>query len=754
VKAPATARRERLVLGALVVALLLPFLGKPLHVDDPFYVWVAQQIQSAPLDFFGLTVNWYGYEQPLARLNQNPPLVSYYAALWALVFGFGEVSLHAGFVLPALGLAFGVHALAQRFTQRPGLAALLCFATPVVLVSATSVMSDVLMLALYCWAVFFWVRGMETERPADLWIAGLCAGLCALTKYFGVTLLPLLLAHGLTCRRRPGAWLLPLLLPVAMLAAYELYTTSLYGQGLLMEASQYALRRGQLEGQRSLVSWIRGTVYAGGCVATQLFFVPFAIPRERLLAWVPLALLAGLGLFALGSLGDTPLRTPEGVHWALLAHAWVFALMAFVLVGLLLDELTRRRDPTALLLCLWVAGTVVFAAGLNWTTSGRAVLPLAPPLALLLVRRIERSRAALLAPGRTPIATALALAAGVSLSVAHGDHEFAASAREAAEILHARRTDERIWFEGHWGFQYYMQRAGSTPIDYRASQLETGDWIVLPQTNSNVRWPPAGTFEPVDRIELPLQTLASTLSGPGAGFYSSIYGPLPYTLGRPEPEQYLVARVTRRFRFEHAQGSWPRVAAERADAGDWQGVLSAHQESGQVSELVVPAVRAWWALGRHARGLALIEEAALAGAGSANLQRQLAGLARELEQEALSVRLFRRALALEPEQTATLNNLAWALATARDASVRNVEEAIALAERANRSFGSRDPNHMDTLAIAYAAADQLEAAAETEAQAALLAAVGGDEAQSLALLARAERLRAGDRLDAATGAVR
>jgi tetratricopeptide (TPR) repeat protein len=163
-------------------------------------------------------------------------------------------------------------------------------------------------------------------------------------------------------------------------------------------------------------------------------------------------------------------------------------------------------------------------------------------------------------------------------------------------------------------------------------------------------------------------------------------------------------------------------------------------------------VRAWWALGRHARGLALIEEAARAGAGSAKIQRRLAGLARELEQEALSVQLYRRALALEPEQTPTLNNLAWALATAHDASVRNAEEAIALAERANRSFASRDPNHMDTLAIAYAAADQLEAAAETAAQAALLAAVGGDEAQSLALLARAERLRARDRLEAATGA--
>ena len=36
-----------------------------------------------------------------------------------------------------------------------------------------------------------------------------------LTKYFGVTLFPLLIAYGVMLKRRPGVWLLPLIIPAA-----------------------------------------------------------------------------------------------------------------------------------------------------------------------------------------------------------------------------------------------------------------------------------------------------------------------------------------------------------------------------------------------------------------------------------------------------------------------------------------------------------------------------------------------------------
>ena len=71
----------RLWLGAGTVALLAPFVGKAFHIDDPIFLWTAEQIVQAPADFFGFAVNWYGVSEPMHMINKNPPLVSYYLAL-------------------------------------------------------------------------------------------------------------------------------------------------------------------------------------------------------------------------------------------------------------------------------------------------------------------------------------------------------------------------------------------------------------------------------------------------------------------------------------------------------------------------------------------------------------------------------------------------------------------------------------------------------------------------------------------------
>ena len=68
--------------------------------------------------------------------------------------------------------------------------------TPVFLVSATTVMCDVWLLALWVWSVDCWLRGLE-ERHSYwlLLLASLLVAAAALTKYFGVSLVPLLAAY-------------------------------------------------------------------------------------------------------------------------------------------------------------------------------------------------------------------------------------------------------------------------------------------------------------------------------------------------------------------------------------------------------------------------------------------------------------------------------------------------------------------------------------------------------------------------------
>ena len=79
---------------------------------------------------------------------------------------------------------------------------------------------------------------------------------------------------------------------------------------------------------------------------------------------------------------------------------------------------------------------------------------------------------------------------------------------------------------------------------------------------------------------------------------------------------------------------------------------------------------------------------------------------------------FQRAVQLEPDWAPALSALAWLLAVAPDASLRDAAEAGRLAERAADLTGRRDAAALDVLAAAYAASGLFDRAIQT-AEAAL-----------------------------------
>jgi tetratricopeptide (TPR) repeat protein len=73
---------------------------------------------------------------------------------------------------------------------------------------------------------------------------------------------------------------------------------------------------------------------------------------------------------------------------------------------------------------------------------------------------------------------------------------------------------------------------------------------------------------------------------------------------------------------------------------------------------------------------------------------------------------YRQAIALDP-RSAARNNLAWILATARDAKLRNGAEAVRLAESVRAQLKTDPPEILDTLAAAYAEAGDFDRAVTT-----------------------------------------
>jgi len=88
----------------------------------------------------------------------------------------------------------------------------------------------------------------------------------------------------------------------------------------------------------------------------------------------------------------------------------------------------------------------------------------------------------------------------------------------------------------------------------------------------------------------------------------------------------------------------------------------------------------------------------------------LASLYSEMGYVEASVTYYQQALELKPDWAVVMNNLAWRLAIFPDAAFFDPQEAVRLAERACRRTRRREPNFLDTLATAYAAAGQFERA--------------------------------------------
>src|SRR6478752_2605512 len=81
---PASSRDVRLARGVLALgvgAVLALFIGRAVHMDDPLFIWAAQQIRLHPFDPYGFSLNWFGGVSPMPDVTKNPPLVSYYLAL-------------------------------------------------------------------------------------------------------------------------------------------------------------------------------------------------------------------------------------------------------------------------------------------------------------------------------------------------------------------------------------------------------------------------------------------------------------------------------------------------------------------------------------------------------------------------------------------------------------------------------------------------------------------------------------------------
>ena len=439
---------SRLLLAALTLVCLVPFSSKAFHIDDTLFVWAARQIARHPLDPYGFSVVWYRTTMPMAEVTQNPPAAAYYMAAIGKLAGWSEAAIHLGYLLPALVVVLGTYRLAGRFTQMPLLAAAVTLLTPGFLVSSTNVMCDTPMLAAWILAVIFWLDGLDRGKPIMLALSSVTMAVCALTKYFGIALIPLLLVYSIAKTRRAGSWILFLLLPVLVLAGYEHWSSVLYGKGLLSQAAEYPDEQATwtIRAAKTMLA----LSFAGGCTLPVITFIPILWTRRSIFLGALIAGAAGLSFEA----GPLPSAVGLTQDFPLTPQLSLFIAGGISLFALAFSDFRKRRDADSIFLALWVAGTFAFAAFVNWSVNARSLLPLIPAAGILLARRVDSF--GLLPPRKRLLSSIAPLAAAglISIWVTWADTSLANSARLAAQYVrdHAGRRSREPELRRPLGF--------------------------------------------------------------------------------------------------------------------------------------------------------------------------------------------------------------------------------------------------------------------------------------------------------------
>lgn len=407
-------------------------------------------------------------------------------------------------------------------------------------------MVDVTMLAFWVWSVVLWIWGIKNDKLYIFFLSAILAGLSALSKYYGIFLVPLLFCFTLAEKRSLGWWVLPLLIPIAMMGMYDLMTHSLYNHYLFLEAILYPQYVRDFLGFELSAHAFTGLSFMGGGFIIALLCTPLLWSRRMLLMGVFAFFITFAILSATPFIGGFPLWGEDGTQrWMIIFQLSLFIITGLVIIILAFNDLYSQRDSKSLLLVLWLFGTFLFSSFLNWGINIRTMLPMAPVIGILIARQFVRYQACNPKFKSIHFIVPLVMSIIISLLVVEADYSLANTARNAAYQINEKYGDYRDHFQftGHWGFQYYMQAFGFKPADLKYRVIYPGDIMAIPKNKSNtkpfIEFLNRSEVQPLETIILkPFRWLSSSHHNVGAGFYTSEWGPIPYAFGAVPDEFY------------------------------------------------------------------------------------------------------------------------------------------------------------------------------------------------------------------------
>jgi hypothetical protein len=547
-------RRKQLawILGITLTPLLL-FAQKPFHIDDSAFLEIAQNILEHPFDPFHGSVALVDHDYEIfKRLEKtpntfesmsHPPLVPYLMAVVIKLRGsINEFTLHLAFLIFPIMAAFSAFYIAERFTSSPMIAVLLLVTCPIFMVNAQNLMTDVPAMALSLGSVAIFLYSVEHKGTSFALLSGVLGGLAALTRYPGLATPLLLVIYSLISRKGLRLSILAIVASSAvfgiwLIENFAIYSTTHIWASYKFYKSFYAYH--SFGPTDTLIKAVSNLSAIGGCAFLSAIFL-FCFRKKRLsIAFIFSIVTSALLLFLL-----------KKFTFALADYssAQIFTLDLFVFAGIYFVSdairiVIRNADNVVFkFLGVWFLLMLVPALFLLPFGTGRYMLPTLLPMILILVADPERD----LNIGRKFLSTIVVITFVFGLILSWTDFELALTYKVFPQSIRQNYPKEKIWFIGEWGFRYYMKEQGGIYLLSDDTRPASRDVIVKPQmaglhqmaesiSNQCLITEPFVVFSPN-----PLRILNL---GSKAGFYSSGFGLLPYSISKAPIESFDICRI-------------------------------------------------------------------------------------------------------------------------------------------------------------------------------------------------------------------
>jgi hypothetical protein len=475
--------------AVLAAVVSLMNAAKPVLIDDTAYLIYARHIADHPFDPYGFTVFWYTVPDPAMEVL-CPPVLPYWLAAGFRLVGDHPPLLKLWLFPLVWVFAWSVRELLRRFARGTEPVALpLIVLSPAVL-PTVNLMLDVPALGLGLAAVVLFTRAADSGSWRLAVAAGVVAALAVQTKYTMLLIPPLLAWYGMT-HRRLGLAGVAVAVSMIAFAGWECFVFEKYGR------SHFLFHLGDQQGGATLGQTLRDKAallppLAGhlGCLAAGVGLYaarPLGVPRRVV---VLAAVLWAVGFAAVALLPHrftvlVPNKlTLAAIVWrtagtaALLAAAGCAAMLLFRRC----PRPGLRHSADNLFVVGWVLLELAGYFALTPFPAARRVIGLTVAAGVLVARfvsRVSRSQS-----DRRPPRWVLPFGAAAGFLVAAIDTWDAYPEKVLAERASTAARDHdpaaRVWYSGHWGFQWYCERAGMRPIVTGQTIVEPGDVLVLP----------------------------------------------------------------------------------------------------------------------------------------------------------------------------------------------------------------------------------------------------------------------------------